>query len=163
VSRRLLTVALLAITLVTATTAPAFAATPRVSFNDIENELMCVACGVPLQIAESPQADRERAYIHRLIDRGLTKDQIKAELVATYTDRVLATPKHSGFGLTAYLVPIILVLAALAGIAVALRRWRRNRDDADHDDDSALDRIDAPELTDADARRLDADLARYEV
>jgi cytochrome c-type biogenesis protein CcmH/NrfF len=161
VIRRLLTLALFAVTLA-ATSSPAFAAGPRVSFNDIENELMCVACGVPLPIAESPQADRERAYVRRLIDRGLTKDQIKSELVATYTDRVLATPKDSGFGLTAYLVPIFLVLAALAGIAVALRRWRRNRDDHD-EDDTGLDRIDAPELTDADARRLDADLARYEV
>jgi cytochrome c-type biogenesis protein CcmH/NrfF len=141
---------------------PAVAATPRASFNDIEDEVMCVACGVPLPIAESPQADRERAFIRRLIDRGLTKDQIKAELVATYTDRVIATPKDSGFGLTAYLVPIVLVLAALAGIAVALLRWRRNRDD-DNNDSGGLDRIDAPALTDADAARLDADLARYEV
>ena len=38
---------------------------------------------------------------------------------------VLADPPASGFDLAAYLVPILLVLAAVAGIAVAARRWRR--------------------------------------
>jgi cytochrome c-type biogenesis protein CcmH/NrfF len=141
--------------------AAATAATPRTTFNDVEDEVMCVACGVPLPIAESPQADQERAVIRRLIAQGLTKDQVKAQLVKTYgTDRILATPKDSGFGLAAYLVPIVLVLAALGGLAFALPRWRANRgggDDRDPDGDSPT------ALTDADAARLDADLARYEV
>jgi cytochrome c-type biogenesis protein CcmH/NrfF len=141
--------------------AAATAATPRTTFNDVEDEVMCVACGVPLPIAESPQADQERSVIRRLIAQGLTKEQVKARLVETYgTDRILATPKDSGFGLAAYLVPIVLVLAALAGLAFALPRWRRNRDAADGGDPQ---RAGAPALTDDDAARLDADLARYEV
>jgi hypothetical protein len=40
--------------------AAALAAQPRTTLNDIEDEVMCVVCGVPLNIAESPQADRER-------------------------------------------------------------------------------------------------------
>ena len=41
--------------------APAGAAAPRASFNDVEDELMCDTCNVPLNIAESPRADQERA------------------------------------------------------------------------------------------------------
>ena len=137
--------------------APAFAAQPRASVTDIEDEVMCVACGVPLDIAESPQADRERAFIRRLVARGLTKDQIKSELVATYTSAVLATPEDHGFGLAAYLVPIALVLAALAAGAVFLPRWRR-RDGAD-----GTAATGGPALSDADSRRLEEDLARYDV
>jgi cytochrome c-type biogenesis protein CcmH/NrfF len=62
----------------------ALAAQPRASFNDVEDEVMCDTCNVPLNIAESARADQERAEIRRLIARGLTKQQILAELKATY-------------------------------------------------------------------------------
>jgi cytochrome c-type biogenesis protein CcmH len=141
-------------------TSPALAAqAPRASVTDIEDEVMCVACGVPLDIAESPQADRERAYIRQLVARGLTKDQVKTELVATYTDRVLAMPGKKGFGLAAFLVPIALVLAALAAFAVFLPRWRK-RGGPDGPGGAAPA---GPTLSDADNRRLDEDLARYDV
>jgi cytochrome c-type biogenesis protein CcmH len=135
----------------------AAAATPRTSVTDIEDEVMCVACGVPLDIAESPQATQERQYIRQLVAEGRTKDQIKNELVAQYGPRVLATPKDSGFGLAAYLVPIALVLIALGAGAYFLPKWRAKRSS----EDEAADR--GPSLTDADARRLEEDLARYEV
>jgi cytochrome c-type biogenesis protein CcmH len=153
--------ALLALTSATALTGAQAAQAPRASVTDIEDEVMCVACGVPLDIAESPQADRERAYIRRLVARGLTKDQIKSELVATYTDRVLAMPQKSGFGLAAFLVPIALVLAALAALAVFLPRWRSRGDGPGGT--RAGSGTAAPELTGADRRRLEEDLARYDV
>jgi cytochrome c-type biogenesis protein CcmH/NrfF len=131
------------------------APTPRASVNDIEDEVMCVACGVPLAIAESPQADRERVYIRKLVARGLTKDQIKTELVATYTDRVLAMPESKGFGIAAWLVPVALVLAALGAFAVFLPRWRRRGPGGGAPA--------GPSLSDADNRRLDEDLARYDL
>jgi cytochrome c-type biogenesis protein CcmH len=140
--------------------AAAVAATPRTTLNDVSNEVMCVACGVPLNLAESPQADRERALIRRLIARGLTKQQVKNELVAQYGDRVIATPKDSGFGLTAYLVPIAIVLGALAALVAVVPRWRRRRADDASDTTVAPG---TPELDADDARRLDADLSRYEV
>jgi cytochrome c-type biogenesis protein CcmH/NrfF len=133
------------------------AATPRTSVTDIEDEVMCVACGVPLDIAESPQATQERQYIRQLVAEGRTKDQIKDELVAQYGSRVLATPKDSGFGLAAYLVPIAIVLIALAAGIYFVPKWRAKKDDRGDDNNQG------PALTDADARRLEEDLARYEV
>lgn len=138
-----------------AATAPA--ATPRTSVTDVEDEVMCVACGVPLDIAESPQATQERQFIRSLVAQGLTKQQVKDRLVAEYGDRVLATPKDSGFGLAAYIVPIAIVLIALAAGAFFVPKWRAKRSDQGEAAD------DGPALTDADARRLEEDLARYEV
>jgi hypothetical protein len=40
---------------------------------------------------------------------------------------VLSLPEDEGFDLAAYLVPILAFLAAAAGIAVAVTRWRRTR------------------------------------
>jgi len=152
--------ALLALTLLGGTPLALAAAkpTPKTSVDDIEDEVMCVACGVPLQIADSPQADRERAYIRQLVAKGLTKDQIKDELVSTYTTRVLAMPQKHGFGLVAFIVPIVVVIAALIALAIGLPRWRRRkRDNADGRPQEA------PALSDTDARRLDDDLASYKL
>jgi cytochrome c-type biogenesis protein CcmH len=143
---------LLATTPGTASAAP----TPRTSLNAVEAEVMCVSCGVPLAIAESPQADAERKDITNLIKQGKTKDEIKTELVATYGDRVLALPKDSGFGLVSYLVPIAIALLAIGAGLVFVPRWRRTRGG---DDDLLADA--GPALSAADTHRLDEDLARY--
>jgi cytochrome c-type biogenesis protein CcmH/NrfF len=154
-ARLLCLVALLALAAAPAT---AMAAQPRASFNDLEDEVMCDVCGVPLNIAESPRAEQQRTEIKGMIAKGMTKKQIKAELVSRYGPSILATPEDHGFELAAYLVPIAAVLAALAALAIALPRWRRRRpsasDQADADDD-------APALSAADRRRLDEDMARF--
>jgi cytochrome c-type biogenesis protein CcmH len=148
-------VVLVAALLLTATAGGASAATPKTTLNAVESEVMCVSCGVPLGIADSPQATAERKDITDLIAQGKTKDEIKAELVSTYGNRVLASPKSSGFGLAAYLVPIAIVLIALVAGAIFIPKWRRTRTD------TAI-APSGPDLDDADAARLDADLQRYE-
>lgn len=136
-----------------AAAAPALAES-QASLPDIEDEVMCPICGTTLQLSNSPQAERERVLIRRLIDQGLTKQQIKDELVAEYGKDVLATPGASGFDLTAWVLPIAGLAIAMLGIGIALWRWRgRARDDAPEPG--------APEGEQAE--RLDADLARYDL
>ncbi len=156
-ARLLCVIALLALA---AAPAAATAAQPRVSFNDLEDEVMCDVCGVPLNIAESPRAEQQRQEIKGMIARGLTKKQIKSELVARYGPSILATPEDHGFELAAYLVPIAAVLAALTALAIALPRWRRRRPAAGDDEDGDGDG-DTPAMSAADARRLDEDRARF--
>jgi cytochrome c-type biogenesis protein CcmH len=146
--------ALATVTTLALLAAPASAAEPRTSLPDVEDEVMCVTCNVPLNIAESPQASRQRALIRRLVDDGLTKDQVKARLVAEYGEDVLALPEDDGVGLAAYVVPIVLVVAMLAGVALVLPRWRNRRPAAAPND--------GQRASDAELRRLDEDLARYD-
>jgi cytochrome c-type biogenesis protein CcmH len=148
--------ALLAVAALVAAPA-AGAATPRASFNDLEDEVMCDVCNVPLNIAEAPRAEQQRREIRQLIAEGMTKDEIKSELVRRYGPAILPTPEDHGFSLAAYLVPIAVVVALVAGLAVMLPRWRRRRPQSDDDDD----RPGGPELSAADRRRLDEDLARF--
>ncbi|MEA2157024.1 MAG: cytochrome c-type biosis protein CcmH [Solirubrobacteraceae bacterium] len=133
----------------------ALAAAPRASLVDIEDEVMCVTCKIPLSIAEGPQPDRERELIRGLIAQGRTKAQIKTELVATYGPNVLALPDSGGVGMTAYLVPLGRLALLAGGLAVLLPRWRRRAPAA-----AAEEAVAAP-VSGADAERLDADLARY--
>lgn len=86
---------------------------------------MCVQCGTPLNLSTAAVADRERAFIEQEIARGKTKEEIKDELVARFGPSVLALPANDGFGLAAYLVPAFVVAAALVGVLLAARRWRR--------------------------------------
>jgi cytochrome c-type biogenesis protein CcmH len=139
--------------------ATGIAAQPRASFNDIEDEVMCDTCNVPLNIADSDRADQERVAIRRLIARGLTKQQILAELERTYGPAILAKPQDSGFSLAVWWVPVAVVVGLIALLAALLPRWRR-RGRAGGDDREPRE---APALSSADARRLDEDLARYDV
>jgi cytochrome c-type biogenesis protein CcmH len=134
----------------------ASATTPHTSLPAIERQAMCVTCKIPLQVAESPQANREREFIQGLIDEGQDETQIKRSLVAQYGPTVLALPSAQGFDLTVYLVPLTVFLALLATLAVLLPRWRR------HAREGAGREIDAPQLNSTDAARLEADLARFD-
>lgn len=139
---------------------------PRTSLAEIEDEVMCPVCGTLLGLSDAPQAERQRVLIRRLIDEGRTKQEIKDELVEEFGPAVLALPEGSGFNLAAYLVPIGGFLAAAILLLLAVRRWRR---ETDSEDDSGRgpggpspgrqsNGIDPEE-----ERRLDADLARYDL
>ena len=130
------------------------AATPRTSLPAIERQVMCVTCKIPLNVAESPQADRERAFIQSLIVEGKSEAQIKRALVGQYGPAVLALPSSHGFDLAAYLVPIAALLALLVGLAL-LPRWRRGSAAAPAQEP-------ATPLSGSDAARLDADLAHFD-
>ena len=130
---------------------------PRTSLGDIEDEVMCPVCGTPLGLAsEAPQAERERAYIQRLVDDCKSKDEVKQALVAEFGDRVLALPGDQGDDslgdVLVYVIPAVGILLAAAGIAFAVVRWRR----------PGRDRTGGA-LAGADGARLDDDMERYEL
>jgi cytochrome c-type biogenesis protein CcmH len=156
VSKRVLT---LAVALTLAAIAPPLAAgavSPGTSLPVIERQVMCVTCKIPLNVAESPQADRERALIRRLIAEGKNESQIKNALVGQYGATVLGLPAPKGFDLTAYLVPVAVVLALLLLLALLLPSWRR------HARARIASAPSAPVLSEGDAARLDADLKRFD-
>jgi cytochrome c-type biogenesis protein CcmH len=136
--------------------APALAAMPRTTLPVIERQVMCVTCKIPLNVAESPQADRERAFIRGLIAEGRTEAQIKSALVAQYGTTALGLPSAKGFDLVAYLVPATVVLALLALLALLLPSWRR------HARSRAAATSSLSPLSASDAARLDADLQRFD-
>ncbi len=135
---------------------PTSAAPPRAALLDIERQVMCVTCKIPLNVAESAQADRERAYIQGLIDEGQNTAQIKRALVNQYGPAVLALPSDHGFDLAAYLVPILVVGGVLILLALMLPRWRRSARAREQRTPSP------PLLSATDRTRLEEDLARHD-
>ena len=128
---------------------------PKTTLGDIEDEVMCPVCGTPLGLAsEAPQAQRERAYIERLIAQCKTKDEVKQALVAEFGDSVLALPGDQGDDdlgdVLVYVVPAVGILLAAVGIAFAVLRWRRPERPG-----SAL--------AGAEGTRLEDDMERYDL
>jgi cytochrome c-type biogenesis protein CcmH len=145
------------VTMLLVALAPSASATaPRASLIEIEKEVMCPVCGTLLQLAESPQALREKAFIRRLIAEGKTEAQVKDALVAEYGEEVLALPQGSGFSLSAYVVPIVAFVVAAIALALGVLRWRRAGGGGGKSSGPAGPKGD-------DAQRLDADLARYDL
>jgi cytochrome c-type biogenesis protein CcmH len=129
----------------------------RAILGEIEGEVMCPVCGELLELAESPQATREKEFIEKLAKQGKDKDEIKQALVNQYGDAVLALPKGSGFSLSAYIVPIVGFIVAAIALALGVWRWRvaaGKREDREPE-------VEGP--SDEDRKRLDEDLARYDL
>ena len=128
------------------------AACEKTSLLDIQDEVMCVICGVPLINAGGPQSDDQRDFIRERVEQCETKEEIKAALVEEYTTAVLAVPQKSGFDLSAYLVPIIALIGALIAIVIGAIGWKRTR---------GVENVAAATPAEDDA--LDSDLRRYDL
>jgi cytochrome c-type biogenesis protein CcmH len=122
------------------------------TLSELEGEVMCPVCGTTLDQSSSPAAQQIKRVISSRIAAGDTKSEIKSRLVAEYGEAILAAPRHRGFGLLAWWVPLIGILGAAALIGAGVWRWSRRREG-----DLDVSRLD-PVLE----RRLDDELARWE-
>lgn len=156
-----------------ATTTPV---APKTTLHEVEKELMCSTCRVPLAQSDAPQAQQERQTIERLIAEGRTKDEIIDEMVLIYSETVLIDPPEANVRTLRWLVPVIAALLGFSLVAFLVVRWRRSTRSsaAEAPADPAAGWVDAPGggpggrdgapsdgLSDEDRARLDADLDRY--
>lgn len=148
---------------------------PKTTLQEVEKELMCSTCRVPLAQSDAPQAQQERQTIERLIAEGKTKDEIIDEMVLIYSETVLIDPPEANIRTLRWLVPAIAALLGFSLVTFLVVRWRRStRATADGPTDPTAGWVDAPGgdpgdrdgappdgLSAADRARLDADLDRY--
>lgn len=143
---------LVALVWAAAAAGPAVGAQGRPSAAQLESELVCPVCETTLDQSDSPIAERMKAFIRARIAAGDSAKQIEDKLVAQFGPGVLATPSKSGFGLLAWLVPLLAGLVGAVAVALLVRTWARRR--AAPVPGRVLD----PELE----RRVDEELARFE-
>lgn len=119
---------------------------------DLEAELVCPVCETTLDQSTAPVAQRMKTFIRERIAAGDTEQEIKDALVAEFGEGVLATPPKSGFGLLAWLLPLVSLLVGAVVVGLLIRSWSRRR--APPEDERPLD----VELD----RRIDEELARFD-
>jgi cytochrome c-type biogenesis protein CcmH len=119
---------------------------------ELEGEVMCPVCGTTLDQSESPAAQQIKRLIAARIAAGDTESQIKARLVAEYGQAILAAPEHKGFGLLAWWLPIVGIVAAGAVLGFGAWCWSHAREREP----------DGGQLDPALERRLDDELAHWD-
>jgi cytochrome c-type biogenesis protein CcmH/NrfF len=120
---------------------------------DLSHRLMSPFCpGRTLPDCPSPQAAELQRWIRDQERLGRSADEVEAELYTQFGDMILQSPRASGFGLAAYVIPVVLFLAGGSLLAFFLRRQTRSSG-ATPSPAAGLRSVD-PELE----RRLEAEL-----
>ncbi|MFZ1993335.1 MAG: cytochrome c-type biogenesis protein CcmH [Solirubrobacteraceae bacterium] len=132
------------------------ATTPKASYLQVVDDVMCVVCHEPLGVAQSPEAFQERNYIRQLIVQGKTRKEIEDDLVQQYGPAVLSRPPANGVNLLVYVVPPVVVVAGIVLVAIFIPGWRRRARQSGADTTSPGAALDP-----ADAERLNEDLGRF--
>ncbi len=93
---------------------------------------MC-QCGCSMTVATCIQAmtcdvaEGMMADIQTQIDAGKSKGEILDDFVSQYGESILATPRKSGFTLTAWLTPFAALIVGAAVVSWAVWAWTRRR------------------------------------
>jgi len=91
----------------------------------LSNELMSPWCpGFALPDCSSGYAADLRLWILEQERLGRTQEEVKAEILARYGDKMLQAPKAEGRGILAYAIPAAIILAGLAVLVTFLRAQR---------------------------------------
>lgn len=97
-------------------------------WQDVANGLMSPACpGRTLINCTSGQSEQWRELIRQKVTQGETKEEIVRYFVELQGEEVLAAPPKKGFALTAWLLPLFVLLNGAGLIVVLTTRWARQR------------------------------------
>ncbi|MZG30225.1 MAG: hypothetical protein F3741_05345 [Nitrospinae bacterium] len=93
---------------------------------DLENQLMCKCddkCGKVLINCTCSTSDKTRAKFTKMLESGLTVEQIVKMQVDEYGETVLSAPTKFGFNLTAWMTPFVALIAGGFGVRKILQAW----------------------------------------
>lgn len=98
------------------------------TWQEVAGELMSPACpGRTLLNCTSGQAEQWRELIRQKLAQGESKPQILQHFVEIGGDAMLAAPPKKGFALTAWLLPVFVMLNGAGLILVLTRKWAQPR------------------------------------
>ena len=129
---------------------------------DLENALMCKCddkCGKVLMNCTCSTADKTRANFSKMLESGLTVEQIIKMQVDEYGETVLSAPTKFGFNLTAWLTPFVALIAGGFGVRKFLLACVGKKDDSD----STEMPVPEPEIPEKYSKRLKDELDGIEL
>ena len=96
---------------------------------DLENALMCKCddkCGKVLINCTCSTAAKTRKKFTKMLESGITVEQIIQQQITEYGETVLSSPTKAGFNLTAWVMPFGALLIGGAGLRRLLNIWSAN-------------------------------------
>jgi cytochrome c-type biogenesis protein CcmH len=109
--------------------------------DSIARRVACPVCdGESVFDSRNPASDRLRAEIRAQVAAGeLTDDQIIEQIADVFGGQILLVPRADGLEALVWALPAAALVCAVAGLALAFRRWqvdaRRNRGATEDDYD----------------------------
>lgn len=96
--------------------------------NSVASQMYCPVCeNIPLDVCGTQACAQWRDEIRTQLQNGRTADQVIADFVARYGDRVVGTPQDPGLRALSLVTPwIIALLVTIVAVWVFIR-WRRNK------------------------------------
>lgn len=105
----------------------------------LAGQFACPVCqGQSIAESDVPIAREIRREIRTRLDQGQTDDQIRQYLVGQYGENIDLRPKATGVTGLVWIIPVVGVVCAFAGLAAVFRRWRREEQRSASDADRAL-------------------------
>jgi cytochrome c-type biogenesis protein CcmH len=124
---------------------------------ELETELVCPSCHVPLDESQSAVAQQMKTFIRTHIALGWTKSRIESALAAQLGDGIYGVPRTHGFDLIAWILPIGGILLGAVAVGGGAWHWSRVHERTGGDDGDEGSGLDAES-----ERRLDEELARFD-
>ena len=91
----------------------------------IASEIRCPTCrNQSAAESDAAAAKAVREEIGRRVRAGESDGEIVAFMVSRYGSDILLKPEGSGVASLVWVLPVIAVIVALAGLVFAFRRWR---------------------------------------
>lgn len=98
-------------------------------FDRLGHNLMC-SCGCGQILLECNHvgcstSEAMRKELKEALAKGDTDEVILSGFVTRYGPTVLSAPTKSGFNLVAWIVPVVIFLAAISALVLVVRAWKR--------------------------------------
>ncbi len=121
--------------------------------DSITKHLACPTCdGESVFVSRASAAEAIRNQVARDVSAGtMTDDEIIGSIANTFNGKVLLVPRATGIDSLVWILPIAVLICAVAGLWAAFRRWRRdNSGEASSEDVALVEKLLAEDPTDAD-------------
>ena len=106
----------------------------------IAAELRCPTCRSQSALESDAEVSRAmRDEIARRVDAGQSDDEIRAYFVSKFGKDILLRPEGRGVTALVWILPVVALVAAVAGLVVAFRRWRPRAVTVSDDDRRLVD------------------------
>lgn len=117
----------------------------------ITKRIACPTCdGESVYVSRATAAEAIRKQVARDVAAGqLTDNEIIGTIAESFNAQVLLVPRATGLDSLVWVLPIAVLVCAVAGLVVAFRRWRsQNQSDATDDDFALVNKLLGEDPTD---------------
>lgn len=91
----------------------------------LAGDLRCPTCrGQSVLDSDAPAAAAIRSEIARRVDEGQSDEEILAYIDSRFSESLRLTPPRTGVASLVWVVPVMALVVAGGGLALAFRRWQ---------------------------------------